>query len=142
MRLFQQGFLRVVVKGTRVTGLGWGRAWAHWAEGTQDLCAGRDGTACLGAAPEAQPGWGWHGRIEARPEQSGVVKAFVDSLLRGCFILSVGKSLQVGHEQGISGWSRTGCRRPRLQMREVVAWSEVPPEAEQSGQLERSGEGI
>ena len=27
-------------------------------------------------------------------------------------------------------------------MREVVAWSEVPPEADLSGQVERSGEGI
>lgn len=61
--------------------------WAWLGQGLGPLgrghpgpgCAGRDGTACLGAAPEAQPGWGWHGRIEARPEQSGVVKAFVDS---------------------------------------------------------------
>lgn len=65
MRLFQQGFLRVVVKGTRVTGLGWGRAWARWAEGTQDLCAGRDRTACLGSCPRGSA------RVGLAPQDRG-----------------------------------------------------------------------
>lgn len=42
-----------------------GQGLGPLGRGHQDLCAGRDGTACLGAALRLSQGW--HGVIEARP---------------------------------------------------------------------------